>query len=116
MKVTTEKKNKVFTQHIESAGGGGGAYLVLCLTGVLSNVSLGGFAELQTGHALRVLESAGGTGANFTVSLEPRHLDLRRAGHLALQTNGVSCRHLHGLQGLHKVWRFCIQERFQVTF
>lgn len=49
------KELKGFTQHVDSAGGGGGAYSVLCFAGVLSDISLGGFAELQTGHALHVL-------------------------------------------------------------
>lgn len=49
------RRRPMLTQHIEFAGGGGGAYLVLRLAGVLSDVGLGGLAELQTGHALHVL-------------------------------------------------------------
>lgn len=97
----------MFTEHAESAGGGGGTYAVLCLAGVLSDVGLGGFAELQTGDTLGVLQLTCWAGPYFAIGLEPRYLDLRCSRHLTLQTHSISCCHLHGLQRLNEVWWLC---------
>lgn len=107
LSIKIHRKKRRLTKHVEFAGGGSGAYFVLCLAGVLSNVSFSGFAELQTGHAFGVLQLAGGAGPDFTIGLEPGHLDLRCARYLTLKTHGVSCCHLHRLQCFKEVWRLC---------